>query len=124
MSKEACSEDEASAMNNRIHYRKIRPAWRSTAPDVDAWFKAFDHLHMSTRFHKNGKRKPGRIPRHRFPASASQASNTKIYPKGLPRNFYDETWLDTLDDFEKEQLKIRAPIDLIFDDDVHRYVRR
>ncbi len=121
MSKEVCSEDEAVVKKDRFCFRKIRPVWRSSAPDVAAWFATFDHLHMSTRFYKNGKRKPGRLPRHRLPALAPRVSNSNNYPKRLPRNFYDETWLDGLDEFERAQLKIRDPVDLIFDDDIHRY---
>lgn len=122
MPKEACSEDEGFAMGDRLHYRKIRPVWRSTAPDVVAWFKTLDHLHMSTRFKSDGKRKPGRIPRHRQEASGLQVSNPKVYPKGLPENFYDPTWLATLDTYERDKLRVQDPMELIFDDHVQRYV--
>lgn len=113
----ACSEDEAFIRNNKLYYRKIRPQWRSTAPEVEDWFRTFDDLHMSTRFQASGKRRPGRLPRYRLPALASTAISGQ-YPMGLPSNFYDQAWCDSLDDFEKEQLKPRKPIDLIFDDRV------
>jgi hypothetical protein len=89
---------------------------------VAAWFKTFDHLHLSTRFSKNGNRKQGRLPRHRLPASGPRTSDINVYPKKLPQNFYDETWLATLDEFEEAQLQIQDPMELIFDDDIHRYV--
>lgn len=118
MPKEACSEDEAFVRDGKMYYRKIRLPWRSTAPDVVEWFKTFDHLHMSTRFQANGKRQRGRLPRHRFPASTSGPPPVSGYPKGLPSNFYDQTWLETLDDFEKRQLKVKKAINLSFDDNV------
>lgn len=122
VSKEACSEDEAFEINGRLHYKKIRPAWRSAAPDVESWFRTFDHLYMSTRFQNDGKRKPGRLPGHRHPASGPRVSDPKDYPKGLPKNLYDKTWLATLDGFERKQLRAQRPIKLIFDNNIYRYV--
>lgn len=122
MSKEACSEDEAFIKDNQLYYQRVRPVWRNPTPDVEAWFRTFDLLHMSTRYDENGKRKPGRLPRHRLQATGPQTSTPASYPKCLPQNFYDDTWLDTLDQFEKKQLKIQPHLELIFDDSIQRFV--
>lgn len=120
--KDVCSEDEAYIVNDRIQYRKIRPAWRSTAPDVDAWFRTFDYLHLSTRFQRSGRRKQGRIPGHRHPAILGmRVSNPKVYPRGLPENFYDEAWFADLTHSQRKDLGKKDAIELNFHDDIYRY---
>ena len=82
MGPEACSEDEAYVVGDRLHYRKLRLAWQSKAPDVIDWKRTLDNLHMSTRHKSNGDRKPGRLPRHRYPASGFNRQN-KVCPPSL-----------------------------------------
>ena len=121
MGPEACSEDEAYVVGDRLHYRKLRLAWQSKAPDVIDWKRTLDNLHMSTRHKSNGDRKPGRLPRHRYPASGTRTSDPTVYPKGLPINFYDQTWLTTLDEFERRQLHAKKAVELIFPDNICRH---
>jgi hypothetical protein len=120
--KEACSEDEAFVDGGRIYYQRIRPAWRNPAPDVEAWFHTFDLLHMSTHYKEDGSRQPGRLPRHRIRTTDDEMSSPGTYPKRLPRNFYDKTWLETLDEYEEKKLQIRPAMKLIFTDAIQRYV--
>ncbi|KAJ3566227.1 hypothetical protein NP233_g7126 [Leucocoprinus birnbaumii] len=119
--KEACSDDEAVVTKEgKLYYRKLKPDWRSSEPEVELWFKTFDHLHMSTHFRRDGKRKRGRLPRHRVPPQKTGGSSLEKenYPKGLPLNFYDATWLDALDKHQRKVLRVQPPIDLTFDDDI------
>lgn len=122
--KEVCSEDEAFVDGDRLYYQRLRPEWRSPAPDVEAWFLTFDLVHMSTHFQKNGKRNPGRLPHHRIRDSEDDTTASGTYPKRLPLNFYDEIWLQTLDGGEREKLAAQPAIDLTFNDEVQRYVQR
>lgn len=124
MPKEACSEDEAFVDGGLLYYQRIRPVWRNPAPDVEAWFHTFDLLHMSTRYKEDGKRHPGRLPHHRIRTTDDEASTPGTYPKCLPRNFYDETWLETLGESEQNKLQIQPAMALIFDDEVQRYVQQ
>ncbi|KAJ3567228.1 hypothetical protein NP233_g6497 [Leucocoprinus birnbaumii] len=116
MPKEACSEDEAEIQDGKLLYRKLTPMWRNPAPEVDNWFKTFDLLHMSTRFQANGRQERGRLPHHRLPPDPREKPQKSNYPKSLPSNFYNKTWLSTLDDNERNLLDIQAPVDLTFED--------
>ncbi|KAJ3571370.1 hypothetical protein NP233_g3799 [Leucocoprinus birnbaumii] len=115
MPKEACSEDEAFVQGGRLLYRKQTPAWHSSAPEVVNWFKMFDLLHMSTCFQADGRRERGWLPQNRLPADPEQKPLKANYPKHLPSNFYDKSWLETLDNTEQKILDIQKPVDLTFD---------
>ena len=116
MPPEAMSGDETDHDNGRLRYAITQLDWRN--PDALEWFRTFDHLHLSTRFGTDDRPTPGQFP---HPRVNSQRMEHRARPvKGLPRNFYDAEWLQTLDQFEYNALDIRPEVDLTFSADILR----
>ncbi|KII90906.1 hypothetical protein PLICRDRAFT_28798 [Plicaturopsis crispa FD-325 SS-3] len=114
------SEDEADHSNGQARYVIHDLPWRS--PLVSEFFRVLDCLHLSTRFNANGDAEPGAMPRTRIP-SGRKARNSKV-PKGLPRNFYSEDFLQSLDEFEYRQYKIQPEVDLTHTEAMKRVAKR
>lgn len=113
MSLEAMSGDESThEMDPPLYAITVLP-WRNASEDVVSWFRTFDRLHLSTRFGTDDRPRPGNFPHRRLPSSNRLEAHAPPVP-GLPENFYDPVWLQTLDGFETKQLNIRPPIDLTF----------
>lgn len=102
------SEDEADHSHGKAIYVIKDLPWRS--PLVIEFFRVLDALHRSTRFNANGEAEPGAMPRTRVPSG--RKDETAVVPKGLPRNFYSETFLQTLEDFEIEEYNMQPEVDL------------
>ncbi|KAJ8692150.1 hypothetical protein PTI98_009488 [Pleurotus ostreatus] len=112
MSHEAMSGDESD--NDMGVYAVKIPPWRSKDPKVTKWFSTLDGLYLSTRFTTADKPKSGPFPHKRVRTARARVDHEASPPKGLPRNFYDEGYLLTLDEQEREQLVIRNEVDLRF----------
>ena len=110
------SEDEGDYVNGEFRYVIVNPAWRS--PLVTPFIRLFDKIHLSSRFTSLNRPKRGAFPHRRFP---SRRVGHPIKPvRGLPRNFYDETWLANLEEFEMRALDIQPERDLSLTDSVLR----
>lgn len=112
MSHEAMSGDESD--NDMGVYAVKIPPWRSKDPKVTNWFSTLDGLYLSTRFTTADKPKSGPFPHKRVRTARARVDHEASPPTGLPRNFYDEGYLLTLDEQEREQLVIRNEVDLRF----------
>ena len=119
---EAMSGDEecTKAKDDTIRFEITNLRWRNPAPEIRAWFKTLDALHMSTRFAANDRPLAGRFPHRRMPSKRMEPVDTPV-PK-LPRNFYDPNWLETLDEIECDILQIQPAIDLTFSPQISLYV--
>jgi hypothetical protein len=81
--------------------------------------KTFDQVHLSTRFNPGtGRATRGAFPHLRLPSHRVQRHAVPV--RGLPLNFYHEDWLNTLDDFEREDLNIQPPSGISFTLSVRR----
>ena len=102
------SEDEGDHVNGEFRYVIINPPWRSSL--VTSFLRLFDKIHLSSRFTSLGRPKRGAFPHRRFPSRRVGQSRKPV--PGLPRNFYDETWLASLEEFERDALNIQPERDL------------
>ncbi|KAH0825887.1 hypothetical protein J3R83DRAFT_7679, partial [Lanmaoa asiatica] len=105
---EAMSGDESDDDQGEKRYAITNPSWRSEA--VTAWLRTFDYIYLSTRFNSNGRPKRGALPHLRIP-SCRVAHQDKYVP-GLPRNFYDPTWLLSRDEASLAALQMQPEQDL------------
>ncbi|KAJ3551232.1 hypothetical protein NM688_g4821 [Phlebia brevispora] len=95
--------------------------WRSE--EFATFLRAHDYVHLSTRFHPNGKPKRGKFPRHRIMGSTRvEVFDTPV--RGLPANCYNKDWLATLDQKSLESLRMLPAIDLRLSAEVQELVRR
>lgn len=115
---EAMSGDESSDDTKPPVYAITTLPWRNPSPEITSWLRTFDHLHLSTRFGTDDRPMPGQFPHRRVASRRIEAHNPA--PQGLPLNFYDPVWLQTLDGFGRESLDIQPPIDLTFSADIMR----
>lgn len=112
----SCSGDESCPRNGEARYEITNLRWRNTA--IREWFHALDALHMSTRFQVNGRPLPGALPHYRVNSDRVEEDAPPVV--GLPRNFYDEEWLEDLDEIELEQLDVQPPMDITFSPAIQR----
>lgn len=100
---DAMSTDESSDERGVYHVR--RKDWRSA--ELLALIKRVDE----NRNHLNayGNNLPGGVPRRRErPRHALQSSRRAM--KGLPLNFYDKVWYDSLTASQQHALDAQPPI--------------
>ncbi|KAF8870421.1 hypothetical protein BD779DRAFT_1455421, partial [Infundibulicybe gibba] len=109
---EAMSGDETDHEGFAVRYVITNLPWRSDAAEVTAWFRTFDHLHMSTRFTSNDRATPGKFPHPRLVSRRLETHDTPV--PGLPINFYNAHWIQSLDSFERDKLDVQPPLDLTF----------
>ena len=93
-------------------FRIMRKEWRSE--NMTPWLRAFDRLYRDSRFRTGQEKGTENIPyRYTLPGApqargrlqpGESTSNRRIVPC-LPRNAYDERWMQTLDEFEREELR-------------------
>ncbi|KAK7008437.1 hypothetical protein R3P38DRAFT_2551166 [Favolaschia claudopus] len=119
--KEAMSEDEADHRSGSARYVVKKLEWR--ADDIDAFVGILDDLHKSTRFEANGSATRGKFPRARIRNTARPPVVT-AGPSGLPSNFYDTEWVDSLPDLDRRALNMQGPLDLSFSPNILRHAAR
>jgi hypothetical protein len=108
MSFEAMSGDETDHVSGKLRYAITTLPWRSR--HIRDWLTTFDHIYLSTRFTINDRAKKGAFPHPRV--SSRRVERCWKAPRGLPLNFYDQKWLDSLGDIERDELDIQPPVDL------------
>jgi hypothetical protein len=111
--------DHRTAQNagNR-QYAIVAPYWR--APDLSKWLYVYDKVYLSTRFHGNGRARPGNWSRIRHTSGRVDRDSLPI--SGLPRNFYSMQFLAGLDAIQLAELDVKPPINLGFSDHINAYV--
>lgn len=90
------SSDETSDGDGPRRYRILNPRWRS--PLVTAWLRYFDALYNRARRDRVFGNDRGAFPRDR--KSAKKESRSRKFVVGLPRNAYEQNWLDKQVDIE------------------------
>ena len=102
------SGDKTDHQPGQHRYAVTRLNWRSQA--ATEWLRVFDLVHLSSRFNSNGRAKRGAFPHVWIPSRRAELPS-QVVPR-LPSNFYDETWLLTLDDHAKAKLYMLPEVDL------------
>ncbi|GBE90232.1 hypothetical protein SCP_1900810 [Sparassis crispa] len=117
----AMSGDESDHRSGKLRYVVTKLPWRSA--EAERWLCTFDLLHLKTRFHDNGKPKRGAFPHHRIRGSSRIERNDDPV-SGLPRNFYDATWLSDQSEDHIRALDIQPSVDLTLSQDCLREAAR
>ncbi|KAH9921094.1 hypothetical protein B0H21DRAFT_701777, partial [Amylocystis lapponica] len=113
----AMSGDESQPETGR--YVVTRLPWRSV--QAEEWLMVFDWMHLSTRFNANRKPNSGRFPHRRSRGSQRIESECNPVP-GLPKNFYDQAWLNGLPEDDQIELRMQPEVDLTHSEAVRKYV--
>lgn len=108
MSGDESDNRRAGKYKGQAKYFRIRPIWR--APAISSWLDIIDKVYVAYRFQENHRATPGNWIRKRHDTNRVD-ENTRAIP-GLPRNFYDEDWLKTLDRKQEKRLKMAPPVNL------------
>lgn len=111
------NEDDFDDENQPIFLR-TRVEWRSE--QLTKVLETLDLLHISTKFQATGERNPGRWPTPRV-ASEVDERYDRGAPSHLPKNFYDQQWLDTLTEDELFVLAVEKPVDLTISTKLEKY---
>ena len=91
--------------------------WRN--PMLIDFCRVLDALYFSLRYLGNDKWSRGHFPDERLRCGRTGPG---CPVPGLPQNFYNPTWLATLDPLEIEALDIQPSVDLDFSEDIRRYI--
>ena len=116
MGHDGMSGDESDTRDGIKRYVIFQDEWRN--PEVDPWIRVFDHMYLTTKFSEVKRPKRGNWPRIRVPTTQRNAKRTGNPVPGLPRNFYSEAWLSTLDADDLEELDIQQPVALVHSEEV------
>ncbi|EIW77572.1 hypothetical protein CONPUDRAFT_75426 [Coniophora puteana RWD-64-598 SS2] len=116
----AMSEDELDGTSSPPRYVITNPIWRSE--QVTHWLRTLDLAYLSTRFNENGRAGKGAFPHLRVPSTRVASESTA--PKGLPKNWYAESYLQTLTSGEQKALEMYEPILLPLSKAVLSYAER
>lgn len=112
-------ETEHNSDGEVTHHVITRLPWRHSA--IDNWLRTFDQLHMSTRFNSSDLPMRGQFPHVRATSSRPERYIAGVV-KGLPRNFYDPTYLSSLTERERKNLCMQDELDLSFSPEILRFV--
>ncbi|KAJ2912346.1 hypothetical protein MD484_g8069, partial [Candolleomyces efflorescens] len=95
--------------------------WR--ARRIRSFMRTLDLLNLALRFPINQPRGVGRLPKGRYDPEAMNPPRNSVeetvHPEcvpGLPANFYDSDWLQSLPRFEKDRVRPTSPINLAIPD--------
>ncbi|KIK31780.1 hypothetical protein CY34DRAFT_102778 [Suillus luteus UH-Slu-Lm8-n1] len=116
MGPDGMSGDESDTRDGIKRYVIFLDKWRN--PAVAPWIRVFDRIFMTTKFNEVNRPKRGNWPRIRVPTTQRNVQREGKPIPGLPRNFYDEAWLSTLDQDDLETLNIQEPIRLVHSQEV------
>lgn len=97
-------------------YSIIRPVWRSK--EVTNWLRVMDLVHLDRRFAADGRATRGNWVRCRVPSDEVDLTATPV--PGLPGNFYDAGWLNSLTDKGRSRLMMQPNVDLTHTEDMRR----
>lgn len=121
MSHAVLSEDESDHENGhnlgRTRYAIVKEQWRSD--DLIVWLRMMDLLAFGEKWAGRNVPQPGNCKRLRVHSSRSKDG---VAVAGLPKNCYNPDWLDTLDQFAREDLQVKPPLDMRFSEEERRYV--
>ena len=110
-------ESDRNAKKTDRKYFVLQPVWRSQ--EVSEWLHVMDLIYVSSRFAADGRATKGNWIRDRV-RSAKVDPDSKPVP-GLPRNFYDQSWLGSLTPKEGKMLRVCEAIDLSHCEEIIRW---
>lgn len=102
------SSDESGTENGAPIFHVKVHRWRH--PLLTVWMRAFDAIHLMSRFGPLAEDGRGAPPRERFDSNIVSTSTRRI-PRGLPINAYNSHWLDRLPPYHREDLGAAAAYD-------------
>jgi hypothetical protein len=108
MSGDESDNRRAGQYKGQAKYFRIRPIWR--APGVSSWLDIIDKVYVAYRFQQNQRATPGNWIRRRHNTNRVD-ERAKAVP-GLPENFYDKDWLNSLGRKQRKGLKMTPPFNL------------
>ncbi|KAI9068908.1 hypothetical protein FKP32DRAFT_1671811 [Trametes sanguinea] len=94
------SSDESSHVTGYPCYKVFKKHWRN--PTISLWLRLFDSIYRRLRFNEVEKNTPGAHPHMRL--YTDEVSTDRPPVKGLPRNAYNDTWYNSLNEFDRQQL--------------------
>ncbi|KDQ06155.1 hypothetical protein BOTBODRAFT_121840 [Botryobasidium botryosum FD-172 SS1] len=109
------SSDETDHEAGIGSYRVINKAWRH--PSVRLWLRALDWLHLISRLGNRQQFTPGNLPRERVP---SDRFSKRSHVPNLPRNFYEEAYINGLSEHALKVLNPAKEYELVFDEEISR----
>ncbi|KAH9168267.1 hypothetical protein EDB89DRAFT_1855711 [Lactarius sanguifluus] len=115
---EGMSGDESDHTGGHRRYVVRKLNWRSD--EVTRVLRILDALVLVSHWTSDGRPRPGKFPHIRI--DSNRVENREPV-RNLPRNFYQPEWLDTLDKYERQELKIRKPVDLKLPPGIEQYVK-
>lgn len=86
----------------------VHPQWRSK--EVTNWLRTIDKVYVRHRFSQDGRASRGNWVRQRVDSGRSDNGCRPV--SGLPKNFYDGTWLRTLSERARAELRMQPEISL------------
>lgn len=111
---DAMSLDEGEATGNKP-CTVFNDLWRN--PEVKIWVDTHSRLYYHTRW--NGVNY-GRGPLPRRRVQTSRIISHRHAPIGLPFNFYNPDWYNSLDPVEQRRLEPKPAVDLSFSPRISR----
>lgn len=96
-------------------YKITQYTWRS--PELHDWLDIFSLMHLANKWHADGRRKRGNWVRTRFLTAKPQTKVGRPV-SGLPKNFYNQEWLDGLSPSQLKKYNIQPAIDLRIDPEI------
>ena len=117
MSGDESDNNRDRSYTGQTKYFRIRPVWR--APVVSTWLDVIDRVYVASRFQDDRRATAGNWIRKRH-------STTRVDEKakpiaGLPKNFYDQSWLDRQSSRKVEKLKMKSAVSIKHTDHIMRY---
>ena len=101
----------------RRRYKVLKMQWRSV--EVTTWLRTMDLVYVGTKFYEDNTAVPGNQFRLRYPSDVTQIGRPIT---GLPRNFYNAAWLNTLTPEQLAVLDTQPEININFNVDERKYV--
>jgi hypothetical protein len=87
--------------------------------EVTTWLRTMDLVYVGTKFYEDNTAVPGNQFRLHYPSNITQIGWPII---GLPHNFYNATWLNTLTPEQLAVLDTQPEININFTVDKRKYV--
>ena len=83
---------------------------------LEEWLRVFDGVARDERFNEVTGSSRGAEARSRF--SSGKVDDSSPAVPCLPANAYNDTWLTTLTQYQRDRLRMQAPYDFIHSPDV------
>jgi hypothetical protein len=117
-----CSGDETDDENQQVI---TSLPWRSQS--IRHFMQKINQLYYVLRFTLNNQASHGKFPKPRYnpltrdpPRQLNEDRYCSDVVPGLPLNFYDEAWVNSLDPLERQSLNATNAVDLTLPPDIQQ----